>query len=108
MSVLARVAAGASADPDAGHWDATRGLHQEEARDCLWASAHDFLLATAEPARLLSLAHPNAPEQSQAQLPRDDWPKAVSRKGPLAARVPRVAPLRALLVLQPVPDDELG
>jgi hypothetical protein len=83
-------------------------LHLEEVRDCQWEAGHDFLLATAEPARLLSLTHPCAREQSQVRQPQDDWPKAVSRKGPLAARVPRVAPPRALLVFQPVPDDELG
>jgi hypothetical protein len=64
MSVPARVAAGALVDPDAGHWDAIHGLHREEVRDCRWEAGPDFPWATAEPARLLSLAHPYAREQS--------------------------------------------
>jgi len=104
MSVPAPVAAGASADPDEGHSDAIHGLHLEEVRDCRWEAGHDFPWAMASPEHLALLAN----RRVRAQRPRDDWQKAVSWKGPLDAQAPRVAPLRALLVLQPVPDGELA
>ena len=79
-------------------------LHLEEVRDCRWEAGHDFPWATASPEHLALLAN----RRVRAQRPRDDWQKAVSWKGPLDAQAPRVAPLRALLVLQPVPDGELA
>ena len=39
---------------------------------------------------------------------QDDWQKAECRLVLRAVQVRQVAPLRALLMFQPVPDDELG
>jgi hypothetical protein len=108
MSVPARVAAGASAAPDAGRSDAIRGLHQEEARDCQWEAGRDFPWVMGGLVRPVLPPHRGVQGRHQMQLPRDDWPKAVCWKGPLAAQAPRVVPPRASLVLQPVPDGELA
>jgi hypothetical protein len=97
----ARFAADASAAPDAGRRDASRDLHLEEVRDCLWASGRDFPLVTAEPEHLVLLARRHV----RAQQPLDERPMAVSRKGPQAAQVQTCVP-QALRALQQAHADE--
>jgi hypothetical protein len=89
-------AADASAAQDAGRWDAIHGLHQEVVRDCRWEAGRDFLSVMAELERQVLPEHWDELESRRAQLPQDDWPKAVCRTELLGARAPRVAPLRAL------------
>jgi hypothetical protein len=108
MSVPARVAAGASAAPDAGRSDAIRGLHQEEARDCQWEAGRDFPWVMGGLVRPVLPQHWDELESRLTQRLPGERLRAVCWKGPLAAQAPRVVPPRASLVLQPVPDGELA
>jgi len=98
---LAQFAGDASAAPDAAHWDAIHGLHQEEVRDYHWEAGRDFPSATPGPEHLVLLARPRVP----AQRLLDERLTAASRKGPLAAQVQRGVP-QALLALQQAHGDE--
>ncbi len=109
MAAPALVAEDALAVRDVVRSDAILDLYLEAVLDCPsapMAVARDFQRVTAELARLPLLAQWYARGRNQAQRPQDDWPKAVYRKGLPVAPALRVAPLRALLALQPAPDDE--
>ena len=109
MAVPGPIAEDASAAQDAGRWVAILGLRLEVVPDCLSAPmawARDFPWVTAERGRLPLLADRYARKPRLVQLPQDDWPKAVYRKGRRVAQGQTAAPLLALLALQPAPDDE--
>jgi hypothetical protein len=91
----ARFAGDVSAAPDVGHSDVTHGLHQEEARDCLWEVGRDSPSATVELERPVLPEFRDAPESRLVQPPPDEWPKAVSRLVLLAVQAQQVAPLWA-------------
>ena len=82
----------ASAGPDAAHWDAIHGLHQEEVRDYHWEAGRDFRWAKAEPERPILREHQHAPELRLAQQLPDEWPKAVCPQALRAVQVQQVAP----------------
>jgi len=109
MAVPALSAEDALAVRDVVRLDAILDLYLEAGLDfpsARMALARDSQRVTAEPVRLPLPAHWYARGRNQAQRPQDDWPKAVYRKGLPVAPALTAAPLRALLALQPAPDDE--
>ena len=78
-----------------GRWDATRGLHQEVARDCRSEAVRDFPSATVELERPVLPELRDAPESRLARQPQDERPKAVSRLVLLAVQAQQVVPLWA-------------
>jgi hypothetical protein len=82
----------------AGRWDATRGLHPEEVRDCQSEAGRDFLPAKAELERPILPEQRVAPESRLAQRPQDELPKAVCQLVPLAVQAQQVGPPRAPLL----------
>src|SRR6267154_675568 len=109
MAVPALFAEDALAVRDVVRLDAILDLYLEAGLDfpsARMALARDSQRVTAEPVRLPLPAHWYARGRNQAQRPQDDWPKAVYRKGLPVAPALTAAPLRALLALQPAPDDE--